>query len=230
MRPRAAEKVLVAIFLIIAHALLWRGMAADAPTKGRPAVYDEVADGSKQIADALLTARQNNRHVLLQFGANWCVWCLKLHKLFESDELVRDELRKNFVVVLIDRNEDHNKGLAIKYGAKDGYGLPFLVVLDSKGQRLTTKNTDTLEEGNHHSRDKVLAFLREWTPEVFAARQEELRAKPIATTVYDTRTHSRPRQCRLWCLGSVSARRLREGRNQSPDRRRPHGGAYNFSK
>jgi hypothetical protein len=54
--------------------------------------------------------------------------------------------------------------------------------------------------------------------------------KPLATTVYDTRTHSRPRQCRLWCLGSVSARRLREGRNQSPDRRRPHGGAYNFSK
>jgi hypothetical protein len=38
------------------------------------------------------------------------------------------------------------------------------VILDSDGKQLTTKNTEELEESDHHSPDKVLAFLREWSP------------------------------------------------------------------
>jgi hypothetical protein len=41
-------------------------------------------------------------------------------------------------------------------------GLPVIVVLDSEGKQLTTKNSSELEEGKHHNADKVLAFLTEW--------------------------------------------------------------------
>jgi hypothetical protein len=59
---------------------------ADAPTKtARPAIYNEDADGGKQIAEALTVAKKENKRVLLQFGANWYGWCHKLHKLCESD-------------------------------------------------------------------------------------------------------------------------------------------------
>src|SRR2546426_980254 len=134
---------------------------ADKPTQRK--IYDESANGDKQVADAIVIAKREHKHILLQFGANWCGWCLKLHKLFDSDEAVHDELSTNYVLVLIDENGDHNKDFAVKDGA-DNHGLPFLVVLDSDGKVLTTKDTSDLEEGDHHSPQKVLAFLKTWEP------------------------------------------------------------------
>jgi len=52
---------------------------------------------------------------------------------------------------------------AAKYGA-DKHGLPCIVVLDSTGKHLTTKDTGELEEGDHHSPEKVMAFLNQWSP------------------------------------------------------------------
>jgi thiol:disulfide interchange protein len=60
--------------------------AADTPTT-RANIYDETADGSKQISDALNIAKREDKRVLLQFGANWCGWCHLLHELFESNRI-----------------------------------------------------------------------------------------------------------------------------------------------
>jgi thiol:disulfide interchange protein len=138
--------------------------AADAPKSGRPVIYDESADGSKQIADALLLAKKEHKHVLLQFGANWCGWCHKLHKLCETNQGIADNLKSNFVVVMVDMNKDHNKTVDEKYGHPARFGLPALAVLDADGKLLTTKNTSELEQGDHHNPVKVLAFLAEWSP------------------------------------------------------------------
>jgi hypothetical protein len=73
-------------------------------------------------------------------------------------------LRKNFVVVLIDVNQQHNAATDAKYGHPIRFGLPVLVVLDANGQLLTTEDSGKLEEGDHHSPEKVLAFLEAWTP------------------------------------------------------------------
>jgi thioredoxin-related protein len=75
----------------------------------RPNIYNESADGSKQIADALATAKKEHKHVLLQFGANWCGWCHKLHQLFETDKNIAEALKSDYVVVLVDVNKGHNK-------------------------------------------------------------------------------------------------------------------------
>src|SRR6186713_1931255 len=52
-------------------------------------IYDEKADGAEQIAAALARAKRENRRVLVQWGANWCVWCRALHGLFKGDEAIR---------------------------------------------------------------------------------------------------------------------------------------------
>jgi thiol-disulfide isomerase/thioredoxin len=126
----------------------------------RTSIYDESANGDKQVADAVVIARREHKRILLQFGANWCGWCRRLHKLFESDKSVSEELRADYIVVLIDVNKEHNKDLVVKYGAETDYGLPFLVVLDSDGTHLITKHSDDFEEGDHHNPQKVLAFLK----------------------------------------------------------------------
>lgn len=130
----------------------------------RPALYDEKADGAQQIEKALIAAKKGKKTVLLQFGANWCGWCHKLHKLCETDKTLAAELKKNFVVVLIDIDKKHNADINERYGNPTQHGLPVIVVLDSTGKQLFTQDTAKLEEGDHHSPAKVLAFLKQWAP------------------------------------------------------------------
>ena len=87
---------LLAMGTFFAASLCAPAKAADTATKAsRPAIYDESADGAKQIADALVVAKKENKRVLLQFGANWCGWCHKLHKLFESDTAIAVRLKES---------------------------------------------------------------------------------------------------------------------------------------
>jgi len=136
---------------------------SDGPPKpARPAIYDEKADGEKQIADALTVAKKENKRVLLQFGANWCGWCHKLHNLCETNPAIAAKLKDAYVVVLVDVNEGHNEAINKRYDNPTRFGLPVLVVLDADGKALVTQDTGNLEEGDHHDPKKVLAFLNEW--------------------------------------------------------------------
>ena len=127
-------------------------------------LYDINADGAKQINEALAAAKKGNKRVFLQFGANWCSWCHKMHQLFETDKPIAAELKSGYVVVLIDVNKEHNKSVDLKYGQPTRLGLPAIVILDADGHQLTTKDSTDLEEGDHHSPQKVLAFLKQWAP------------------------------------------------------------------
>ncbi|MDB6067784.1 MAG: thiol:disulfide interchange protein precursor [Pedosphaera sp.] len=151
---------LLAIPLVLSEHLF----ADDPPKKTRPNIYDESADGNKQIADALAVAHKDGKRVLLKFGANWCIWCHRLHELFDADTHIAAELKSDYVVVLVDVNKEHNKDVDLKYGHPMRFGLPVLVVLDAEGKQLTTKDSGELEQGDHHSPEKVLAFLKEWAP------------------------------------------------------------------
>lgn len=139
-------------------------LAEEAAKTSRPNIYDESADGAKQITDALALASKEHKRVLLQFGANWCGWCHKLHNLCDSDKAIAKELKDHYVVALIDVNKGHHSSIVKKYGG-EGLGLPFIVVLDGDGTRLITKNSGELEEGDHHSPAKVIDFLKKWAPQ-----------------------------------------------------------------
>ena len=158
--------VKVLLLGLVANAVAAPGWvsASDAPISGQPAIYDESADGAKQIADALAQAKPGGKRVLLQFGANWCIWCHRLHDLLESDPALAQELKSDYVFVLVDVNKGHNEATNEKYGKPTRFGLPALVVLDSDGKQLTTKDSGELEEGKGHSPAKVLAFLKQWAP------------------------------------------------------------------
>ncbi len=128
----------------------------------RPAIYDESADASRQIADALAVAKKEHKRVLLQFGANWCGWCHKLHRLFQTDQEIAAKLKAAYVVVLVDVNKGHNGDTDKKYGNPMRLGLPALVILDADGKTLIIQDSGKLEQGDHHDPKKVLAFLNKW--------------------------------------------------------------------
>ena len=139
------------------------GAGAPSPLS-RPAIYDEQMDGAKQIDSALAVAKKEHKRVLLQFGANWCGWCHRLHHLFQTDPPIAAKLKEAYVVVLVDVNQDHNARINTQYGNPAQHGLPGLVILDAEGKTLVTQDTGKLEAGDHHDPAKVLAFLTRWAP------------------------------------------------------------------
>src|SRR5262249_51297263 len=54
--------------------------------KSPPPIYDEKTDAQATIKDALASAKKENRRVLIQWGANWCPWCHRIHRAFETDK------------------------------------------------------------------------------------------------------------------------------------------------
>lgn len=155
------------LFLFLSITLATGLFGAEYPKFGED-IYDTKADANVLIADALTTAKQEHKNILLMFGANWCIWCHRLHTTLETNAEVSAALTKNFVLVMVDvntrngvkRNADVNE----RYGNPIQHGLPVLVVLDADGKQLTTQETGALEEGDGHSPAKVLAFLQKWAP------------------------------------------------------------------
>ena len=143
-------------------------VAKPAPAK----VYDEQANGAEQIAVALASAKRENRRVLIQWGWNWCGWCLALHHLYESNAEISKELSYEYETVFVDAGSDRkNVALAKAYGALvDHEGYPYLTILDADGKALANQETSSLEvknaEGNSvgeaagHDPVKVMAFLK----------------------------------------------------------------------
>ena len=115
--------------LLLASSGLFTAQADEQTGKPkRPPIYDTKADGAKQIAEALALAKRENKNVLLQFGANWCGWCHKLHALFKSDKAIAEFLNANYVLVLVDVDKvdgkPHNADTDQRYGNPSGMGLP----------------------------------------------------------------------------------------------------------
>src|ERR1700733_10174397 len=125
-------------------------------------VYDEKADAKALIDAALVSAKRENRRVLIQWGGNWCSWCLLLHERFHSDKDLAKTLRYEYDVVYIDSK---NKDLMEKYGQDNSkHGVPFLTVLDADGKVLINQSTvpfeTKIDDKNGHDPKKLQEFLQ----------------------------------------------------------------------
>ncbi len=141
---------------------------AEYPKMG-PDIYDTRADGTAQVATAVAKAKEEHKHVLVELGANWCIWCRRLSHTFESNPAVAKALTDNFILVLVDVNHRHGKSrndaVNDRYGNPMELGLPVLVVLEADGKQLTTQETGALVGGkDDHDPAKVIAFLTKWAP------------------------------------------------------------------
>ncbi|MBM3985108.1 MAG: DUF255 domain-containing protein [Planctomycetes bacterium] len=187
MSPRAS---IAALLLLLAAPLSAQDAAAPAvaPAPAKTALYDEAADGRAQIDAALQRATRGNRRVLVQWGGNWCGWCIRLHELSSSDQEIRRKLQYEYDVVHVDIGRwDKHMDLAASYGADlKGHGVPFLTVLAADGSVLANQETGSLEAAGGtpgHDPAKVLAFLAQHQAPYRQAA--DLRAEALATAARD---------------------------------------------
>jgi thiol:disulfide interchange protein len=160
-----------ALLALAAVAALWQLAPALAAQDGGgtqakyiPVVeYDPRRDAAADVAQALAEARRTKRHVLLEVGGKWCIWCRIMDDYFEKNADVLKLREDNYVTVKINFSlENKNEALLAKYPAIPGY--PHIFVLDAEGQLLHSQSTGDLEEGRTYDRAKMVAFLTKWAP------------------------------------------------------------------
>lgn len=126
-------------------------------------LYNPDANARKDLETAINTAREQNKHVLIQVGGNWCPWCVRLHGVFESEARVDSILKSDYVFILINYSkENKNEAVLADLGYPQRFGFPVLLILDQDGHRLHTQNTAYLEKDKGYDTDRLIGFLLDW--------------------------------------------------------------------
>ena len=136
-----------------------------------PPVYP-VGDARADLAAATAAAKRDGKHVILDFGADWCPDCRVLDAVLK-DPAVKPFVEANFHIVRIDvGRRDRNGDLAEQYRATSGEWIPALVALDSSGAIIGGTSTE-LRFTRRTTPAELVQLLERWAPK---RRVEELAA------------------------------------------------------
>ena len=112
-------------------------------------VAQSLPDANQVLAQAEAQAGQQQKTVLLVFGASWCKYCHLFEKFLGAPE-IEPILAQHFVITHLgvyeelghhpDLNHPRSDKLVKEFGDADIGGLPFIVFLDTKGQMIVNSN------------------------------------------------------------------------------------------
>lgn len=136
-------------------------------------VYDETINPLEQIDRATAKARADGKFTVCQVGGNWCPWCLRFADFVANDTAISSMISDNYEYIHVNYNPRKSGGEAQQRQAEalmkrldncGRFGFPVFVVLDADGRVLHIQDSSFLEEGRGYNREKVLRFLKNWTP------------------------------------------------------------------
>ena len=162
MKNRLQWILLAWLLLTAISSAQFKRVPLQAPANPNPQLYKADANATQDIRRALALAAKQHKHLLLDFGGNWCIDCHVLENAFHQPRIA-PLLNDNYVVVHVDVGKyDKNLDLAKKYHVNLEKGVPSLAVLDSQGKVLY--GTSDFERARMMSEDDVIQFLDKWKP------------------------------------------------------------------
>jgi thioredoxin-related protein len=131
-------------------------------------LYNPAANAEKDIAAAILKAKKENKFVLIQGGGNWCSWCVEFARFAKEDAKIDSVIKASFIWYHLNYSkENENKATFAKLGYPQRFGYPVFIILNKKGERIHTQNSEYLENGGKgYNQQKVQNFLEMWSPRV----------------------------------------------------------------
>ena len=136
-------------------------------------LYKPTENAEEKIADAVKQAKAQGKHVFIQVGGNWCIWCARFNDFVTTDKTIDSLIQANYVVYHMNYSEENtNEKLLAKYGYPQRMGYPVFLVLNGEGKLLHTQNSGYLEDGKKsYNRNYVISFLKEWSPAALDPKQ-----------------------------------------------------------
>ena len=154
-------KKLMAFVFIAAFSFLQNQANAQSDTVH---IYNPAENAQEGIDHAVALAKAQNKHVLIQAGGNWCIWCLRFNKFTKNDVHIDSLLKADYIIYHLNYSkENYNKQVFEKYGLAQRFGFPVFIILNGDVKWLHIQNSAYLEQGNGYSEEKVLDFLNNWT-------------------------------------------------------------------
>ena len=167
-----------------------------APVHAQTPVFYPPGDPAKEIADALAAAKKDGKHVLLDFGADWCPDCRVLGALFDAPP-VSAVAKENFHLVRVDiGRRDKNSDIAAKYQATSADWIPAIVVLAPDGSTVAVTD-DRVRVTRRTSQAELIALLQEWAPKHRVAELASFTDKGVRVSLH----LDRDRSGGLWLAG-----------------------------
>lgn len=129
-------------------------------------LYDPSADAEKEISAAIKKAKEQHKYILLMGGGNWCSWCVEFARLAKADPGIDSVMNAGFVTYHLNYSkENENKNTFARLGFPQRFGFPVFIILNEKGERIHTQNSEYLEDGHKsYNPVKVKEFLNMWSP------------------------------------------------------------------
>lgn len=125
--------------------------------------FDPLRDPTADLKAAVVIAKKEKKHIILDVGGEWCVWCHILDKYIISEPAISNLVFENYVWLKVNMSEENeNKVFLSAYPEIVGY--PHLFVLDSDGKFLHSQNTEPLEAGKSYDNTRFREFLIKWAP------------------------------------------------------------------
>jgi thioredoxin 1 len=153
------RRSIVRVAMAIASMVL---MVAAGAAAQAPPIYP-AGDPRSEIAAAVAAAKSDGKHVLLDFGADWCPDCRVLDVVLK-DPAAEPFVRSSFHIVRIDiGRRDKNGDLVEQYRATSGEWIPALVALDGSGAVIGGTSTD-VRFTRRTTPAELVTLLERWAP------------------------------------------------------------------
>ena len=122
-------------------------------------LYNPDENAALTLGKVTKDAKADGKHVFVQIGGNWCVWCARFNEFVTKDKEIDSLINSNFIVYHLNYSpENRNKDLLAKFGYPQRFGFPVFIILDGDGIKLHIQNSAYLEEGKGYNKEKVIEF------------------------------------------------------------------------
>lgn len=129
-------------------------------------LYNPEADAKADLQNVIALAKEQNKHVLIQIGGNWCPWCVRLHQFILDNPKIDSTLHADYILLRINYSpENRNPEVLAELDYPQRFGFPVLVIVDENGKRLHTQDTWYLELDKSYHPEKLIRFLQNWNRE-----------------------------------------------------------------
>jgi thiol:disulfide interchange protein len=136
-------------------------------------LYTPAENAEKEIAAAVKKAKAEGKHVFIQVGGNWCIWCARFNDFISNDAKIDSIIKAAYIVYHLNYSkENYNAKLLAKYGYPQRFGFPVFLVLNGGGKLIHTQSSWYLEDGKKsYDRDKAISFFNDWSPAALDPKQ-----------------------------------------------------------
>ena len=160
------KKIIVSTFVLLF------GIVALSQDMTKFKIYNPEANAKKEIEAAVKQAKELGKHVLVQIGGNWCIWCARFNDFVANDKSLDSAANSNYIVYHLNYSKENtNSELMKKYQFPQRFGFPVFLILNEKGDLLHTQSSWYLEAGKSYDKEKVTAFFNDWGPKAFDPAQ-----------------------------------------------------------